>query len=252
MDFIKMRPEQVRNAVKSQIPLLFAIGSYEYHGEHMPLGTDTLIADGICQRIAQKIDAVVAPPLYYTSTMSWAADAEDGEIDFSPDALYLYVREFLSRIIGIGFKNIYAMIGHQGKAGLPAVTVQHAFLDILRDRAHTFGSGWGGLREKETANIVDDNFFNIVRVCAYDEYVDYSKLERAEYMPVGHGGRGETQLIMALHDGLVKPENLESTERHIPEWLGDAAQASKEDGEFWIELCAETWARQIKSNKTID
>ena len=244
MELVKMRPEQVRSAVKSQLPLLFAIGSYEYHGEHLPLGTDTLISDGLCRRIAEKVDAVVAPPLYFTPTMSWAADIKDGEIDFSPDALYLYVKEYLARLTGIGFKNIYAMVGHQGKHGLPAITVERAFLDVLRERAHTFGSGWGGLRQEETADIVDNNFFSIVRLCDYDEYVDYSKISRTERIPVGHGGRGETQLIMALYDGLVKMENLESA-NYIPDWLHDAGQANKEDGEFWIELCAEAWAKHF-------
>ena len=68
-------------------------------------------------------------------------------------------------------------------------------------------------------------------------------------MPVGHGGRGETQLIMALYDELAKPENLDNTDKHIPDWLDDVNQASKEDGEFWVELCAETWAKHIDATK---
>jgi len=253
MELIKMRPEQVREAVKSQLPLFLPIGSYEYHGEHLPLGADTLIAEGICRRIAEKTNAIVAPPLYFTPTMSWAAGVEDGEMDFSPDALYAYVKEYLAKLMQIGFRKIYAMIGHQGKAGLPAITVQRAFLDANRDRAHTFGSGWGGLRQEQASDMVDDNFFSIVSLCDYDEFVDYAAAGRDERMPVGHGGRGETQLIMALYsgEGLAKTENLETTGFHIPDWLRDVNQASEEDGEFWVELCAEAWAKKITGDNKI-
>ena len=102
--------------------------------------------------------------------------------------------------------------------------------------------------------MVDDNFFDIVTLCDYDEYIKYAKNagnaendKIDEQMPVGHGGRGETQLIMALYEseGLVRMENLDSTDRHIPDWLGDVHKASKENGEFWVDLCAESWAKLI-------
>jgi len=249
MELIKMRPDQLREAVKAQLPVFIPLGSFEYHGEHMPLGTDTLIAEGICQRIAQKTDAVTAPAIYFTSTMNWAAGIEDGDMDFSADALYPYVKEYISKVIEMGFKKIYVMIGHQGKRGLPAETVHRAFLDVNRDRAHKFGAGWGGLNQEATVGIVDKNFFDIVRMCDYDEFIDYSKAETNERMPVGHGGRGETQLIMALYDGVVKMENLATTELHIPEWLDDVHQASEENGEFWIELCADSWVKFIEGNR---
>ena len=88
MYLVKMRPEQVQDAVRRSVPLLMAAGSVEYHGPHLPIGTDFLIANAVCERVEQRCECVLAPPLPYSSTMSWAAGAEEGEVDFDPEALF--------------------------------------------------------------------------------------------------------------------------------------------------------------------
>ena len=243
MNLIEMRPDQLRGAVAAKLPLLLPSGSYEYHGEHMPLGTDTLISEGLCRLIAEKTDAVVAMPLYFMPTMNWAAGIEDGDVDFSSDALYPFVKEYLSKLIGMGFDRIYTIIGHQGKGGVSGAMLNYAFRDIIGNIGSAKPAGWGGLREGESNP--GGGFFNMVRVCDYDEFIDYSKLEIKERMPVGHGGRGETQLIMALCEGLTRTENLRKTDRRLPSWLDDVWQADASNGEFWINLCAETWAAYL-------
>ena len=45
--------------------VLIPVGSTEQHGPHSPLGTDVLIPQEIARRVAEKIDAVVAPPISY-------------------------------------------------------------------------------------------------------------------------------------------------------------------------------------------
>lgn len=39
MELVFMRPEELRDAVSRNLPLLWPVGAMEYHGEHMPLGT---------------------------------------------------------------------------------------------------------------------------------------------------------------------------------------------------------------------
>lgn len=40
MYLIKMRPGQLRDAVQRNVPVLMAAGVVEYHGPHLPVGTD--------------------------------------------------------------------------------------------------------------------------------------------------------------------------------------------------------------------
>jgi mycofactocin precursor peptide peptidase len=50
--------------------VLVPIGSTEQHGPHLPLGTDTAIAVGVAERVAQGLPkpAWVAPPIHHTSS----------------------------------------------------------------------------------------------------------------------------------------------------------------------------------------
>ena len=53
-----------------QAPLvLVPVGSIEQHGPHLPLDTDTVIAEAVCRRLAEELpDAWVAPALPYGSS----------------------------------------------------------------------------------------------------------------------------------------------------------------------------------------
>lgn len=63
-------PELTWPAVKAALErgtrtVLIPMGSTENHGPHAPLGTDTIIAEELCRRLAERIDALVAPVLPY-------------------------------------------------------------------------------------------------------------------------------------------------------------------------------------------
>lgn len=52
--------------VRSRNPVvMLPVGSLEQHGPHTPLGTDTMIPTAISAAVAERIDAMVAPPIAY-------------------------------------------------------------------------------------------------------------------------------------------------------------------------------------------
>ena len=61
-------PHQLETALDAGWPLLVPSGCIEYHGPHLPLGVDTLIVEALCQRVAGRVNAVVAPPFWYGPT----------------------------------------------------------------------------------------------------------------------------------------------------------------------------------------
>ena len=88
-----LRPAQVV-ARRRECPVAYIpIGNLEWHGVHNPLGADTLQAEGLAVRCAQKGGGLAFPPLYYGESRLEAvmeATAKDREkiaeqMELSPD-----------------------------------------------------------------------------------------------------------------------------------------------------------------------
>lgn len=67
---------------------------------------------------------------------------------------------------------------------------------------------------------------------------------KSERVPVGHGGKGETQLIMAALPETVRMEALDTTEE-LPRWFKDAGQTDAIEGRRWIEFCVQGWVQEL-------
>jgi len=49
----------------SRDPVVFGIGAFEQHGEHLPMGTDFIIADALARALAIPIGGITLPTLPY-------------------------------------------------------------------------------------------------------------------------------------------------------------------------------------------
>ena len=82
-------PEIPRNAC-----VIIPVGSYEQHGPHLPLDTDTQIAMHLCTIAAQDIDyVVIAPPLSITASGEHAGFP--GTISIGTEALVTVIVELV-------------------------------------------------------------------------------------------------------------------------------------------------------------
>jgi len=242
MYYLHMRGDEIREAVRDNVPVLIAAGSVEWHGPHLPIGTDYLIAETIVRRVERRCRCVVAPPLPFSSTMFWAAGPEDGEFDYDPETLRLNALEMFRGFVKTGFRRIYVLQHHQGDEGLPSLTIRRAAAEVMRETARGWPPGWGRAPE-----IPIGNFFSMIRVAYLDSFSRYPSPD-APRCPVGHGSRGETQLMMADYGDCVKMDLLDAYEREtgsLPSWLRDSRLATRDEGERWIEFCVEGWAAEL-------
>lgn len=237
-----MRPFELRQAVRDRLPVFVAFGAIEYHAEHLPLGTDLWIAEGIIQKIEERAPIVIAPSIPVAPTMHWAGRAEDGDIDMPGSALLPYLEAYFDGILACGFRRIYVMLGHQGTFGDPATLVRRAAWNLTEKRASAFPQGWGQHPERIGGT---ESIFSLVEPVLYDQYCDYSLCAYPERLPVGHAGRGETQLVDALHPGTVALDHLADMPHPLPEWLKDVRQADRENGAYWINFCVDGWVRHL-------
>lgn len=94
--------------------LLVPLGSTEQHGPHLPLDTDTRIAEAWAKRLAQRLpSAVVAPSLPYGS--SGEHQSFSGTLSIGQEVLRLLVME-LTRSAAFTFRGVVLVCGHGGNA----------------------------------------------------------------------------------------------------------------------------------------
>ena len=59
----KMFPREFEYVKKNNVPVVIAGGTVEYHGPHCSYGCDTLVAEGLIERLAEKKELVIAPKI---------------------------------------------------------------------------------------------------------------------------------------------------------------------------------------------
>jgi creatinine amidohydrolase len=117
---------------------LWPVGAVEPHGPHAPLGTDTLISVGMCERAAERLDnAVVLPPLPFGVTRYGAAFA--GAFGISEGTLRAVVLDVAKAVGEQGFRRLVIVNNHfepEQVATLRAAAeeVGALYLDLVRRR----------------------------------------------------------------------------------------------------------------------
>ena len=94
-----MRPGQLEAAAR-RFPVVYVpFGCIEWHGRHLPLGTDALKAHGILVKCAEKFGGVVYPPVYFHS-------------GFERSHLEAVTTDLFQRLKASGFRVIIGVSGH--------------------------------------------------------------------------------------------------------------------------------------------
>lgn len=106
----KMTWEEIAEQISRCTPLILPVGSIEQHGPHLPLATDLYSVLEISKLISDKIDLVIAPPLYYTYTKSMRSFV--GTTSIEGNTLTLLIRDLIKEFLRQGFKKILVLNGH--------------------------------------------------------------------------------------------------------------------------------------------
>jgi len=94
-----MRPGQLEKAIR-EFPVVYVpFGPIEWHGRHLPLGTDALKAHGILVKTAEQFGGVVYPPVYF----------HEG---FGQPLLVPVLTKLFERLKQAGFRVVLGISGH--------------------------------------------------------------------------------------------------------------------------------------------
>jgi len=151
---------------------LWPVGAVEPHGPHAPLGTDTLISVGMCERAAARLgNAVVLPPLPFGVTRYGASFA--GAIGIRESTLHAIVLDVAEAVADSGFRRLVIVNNH----------FEPEQVATLRAAAHEAGALYLDLVRRRNAERLTDEF------------------RRGSC----HAGRYETSLVLADAPQLVDP-----------------------------------------------
>jgi creatinine amidohydrolase len=186
---------EVRDAIAGGARVVvLPIGSTEQHGPHLPLSTDTLMAETAARGAAERAGGVlVAPTIPYGTSESHRGFAGTASLQLSTlSALLVDIGRTLS---GHGFDVIVLLNGHAGNTA--AIAAASHELRQVTDKVIAALTWW---------SFVDGGY-------------------RAMEDPIiWHAGEFETSLMLHLHPGLVQMERaVKDVPRMVPLFPGSGA-----------------------------
>ena len=215
MQYLKMLPYQIREAIDANVPVVLPLGVVEYHAEHLPLGVDCFTCIEIISRVEKRHpEMVVLPPFYYGAA-SWAvANPErNGTIHVDAEKLVPVAEEIFHGLLRVGFRNIHAFIAHQTEEfyqGMPTdlafrLAARHTIFQWLEKES---GEGWWGTEKFSNYYSGSNNPFNWIRIHHCGEF---RTDEDRKLFPGDHAGRVETSETMAIYPELVELDRIDGS-----------------------------------------
>jgi creatinine amidohydrolase len=192
----EMTPAELKTALATRPVVYMPCGLLEWHGDHLPLGTDGLKAHAICLRAAERTGGVVLP-------VNWIGvhgfDLFAGGIIYERDTVKRAMLCTLRELEKIGAKCVVLLTGHYGENQVR----------LVKEVAAQF------MRHSP------------VRVIAQPEYEGVTD-DRGE-TPADHAGKWETSFMMLFYPELVRMDRFRTGECAI-ERYDPARGAGAEEG----------------------
>jgi creatinine amidohydrolase len=225
----EMLPDEFIEAVDNLPVFIVPTGLLEWHGDHLPLGLDSLKAHGICCEIAEKLGGGIVLPPNYIGRPGFSSYV--GTLTYSEALVNALFYEMFGQLVKVGAKVIVLLTGHYGPLQV----------DCIKRVAHCF--------EQENPS---------VKVLAFPEYEDVIV---DGLIPADHAALWETSMFWYLYpdqfnmDKLklepnkmklyLNPLNDYYKESEEWSWSNDVMKASPELGKKAIEEIVNVVCRKI-------
>ena len=176
----ELHPNELEERLLEQPVLVLPIGTIEWHSHHLPLGLDTILAEEICTRIADRLSAVLAPSGY------WAVGGVPYPytLDLPQEFIEWLYERALTQFANMGFRVILAFTGHFGLA--QTLSLKRAACKAMQACTNT-----------QARTDMQDSPVAILPLTEYDLTTDLG-------YDGDHAATGETSLMMAIRPDLVR------------------------------------------------
>jgi creatinine amidohydrolase len=181
-------PEFARRIEAGQ-PVMLPLGATEQHGRHMAMNVDVVLPTAICERVAQRIGALVAPTIPFgnrSQPRSGGGRSFPGTLNLTAATHAAVVRDIVCELHRHGARRIVLVNGHYENIWSSVEGIELALDAIGRDPNDTLAilriDHWDMVRPETIARVFPDGYPGI-------------ELEHASVI--------ETSMMMALRPSLV-------------------------------------------------
>ncbi|MEY8415949.1 creatininase family protein [Tissierella praeacuta] len=118
----KFNSKELKEKIKNENidKIIIPFGSFESHGEHMPLGTDSFISTKLSEGLLKKLNgAILLPGVPFGTSIHY--DKFMMSVSLRYDTLVMLAEDILRSVIKYGFKKIIIINGHDGN--IPALEI---------------------------------------------------------------------------------------------------------------------------------
>jgi len=168
--------------------VIFAVGSNEQHGPHLPTCTDSLLGDALANGVAVKLGKTLQAP-----TISVGCSDQHmvfpGAISLRPDTLKSLIRDYCTSLAKQGFKNIVILPSHGGN------------FKSVRETSEELSQSLKGIKIVSYTDLIGlTNFL-----------AEFSSRHGVSASESGaHAGELETSMVLALRKDLVDMKHAET------------------------------------------
>ena len=114
-----LRAETAARADFAVLPL----GAVEWHGPHLPFGTDVILASELAARLRGQFTAVVFPAVPY-SACPGKTSGHEGTIAIRPGVALAYLCDVLQGMVESGFERVLVLNGHDANMSMARAAME--------------------------------------------------------------------------------------------------------------------------------
>ncbi len=239
----KSFPREIDKVKNNNIPVVIVGGTVEYHGPQCSYGCDTLVAQGLVEKLSERKEIMIAPSISYSPSSYAVGDSKSGTVHVEENAFEEYVYYVFMSMLKAGLHNIYVVIHHQfEQESLMPMTLSYmkaAKRATMKYMEETLGEGWWGSENYkdyyENLGGGDDPF-------SWIKVIPTMSTEVQNATGYDHAGKYECSILMSLYPEAVKLERLGDIEHWFTK---SSAEANKELGDKMVKLSLEYLEKKI-------
>lgn len=204
---------------------VLAVGSTEYHGDHLPYGTDAMVATYLAEAVAERVGGLlVLPPLPFGMSEHYASFPI--AISLSTETLIWVLRDVFESLLRHGIERLLIINGHDGNIAALEAAAREFRAAHPEMRIAVLEAWW-----QTAGELLPEGTFEV-------------------WDGLGHAGEGETSMMLAIAPGLVDMSRARGVVPDLPQhvqvkWMfeeltpygvtGDPTKGTEEKGRLMRE-----------------